>query len=200
MKFKDKKVIGITGGIGTGKTTVLNIFKTEFNADIIEADKIGHLILEPGTIGYQNVIDIFGEGILDMESKEPVKPIDRKKLGQIVFNSEKELEKLNSVTHPLIHAKIEDIINQSNNKLIIIEAAILITTSLKELCDEIWFIHADINTRIQRLSEGRGISKEKAMLVMNNQPDESDYNKECNVIIDNSYTVDNTLLQIKEHI
>ena len=117
MKFKDKKVIGITGGIGTGKTTVLNIFKTEFNADIIEADKIGHLILEPGTIGYQNVIDTFGEGILDMKSKEPVKPIDRKKLGQVVFNSEKELEKLNSITHPLIHAKIEDIIKVEHPKI-----------------------------------------------------------------------------------
>lgn len=196
MKFEGKRIIGVTGGIGVGKTMVLEIFKTEFDAEIIEADKIAHKIMESGTEGYKKVVEAFGTDILDEMSEDTSKPIDRKKLGDKVFASEKELEKLNGLTHPLVHKEIQRLIECSSKSLIVIEAAILTETSLKELCDAIWYIYAREDVRLERLEKNRGISRERAMAIIKNQPDEDSYRRACQVVIDNSGDRHNTLMQI----
>ena len=196
MKYKDKHIIGITGGIGTGKTTVLEMFKTEFDAEVIEADHIGHVITEPGASAYRPVVDAFGETILNHTDMT----IDRKRLGDIVFSDKEKLKLLNSITHPFIQQEIEKIISMSTKKLLILEAAILTETTLKDICDEIWYIYSDESIRIERLAKYRGMSEEKARSIIANQPLDNEFRKCCHVEINNSGDRENTLMQIKENI
>lgn len=195
MKFDNKYVIGLTGGIGCGKTMILDHLKTEYNSYVIEADKIGHQILNYNTEGYDKVIEAFGDEIINYEGHTPY--IDRKILGNIVFNNKDKLDLLNKITHPLIHKEIERLIYESNNQLIILEAALLLDTSLKELCDVLWYVYANESIRLERLQEYRNIDNEKAKQIINNQPADEEYRAECQVIIDNSYEKENTYEQIK---
>ena len=208
MEKNKKLIIGITGGIGTGKSMVLDILKNEYGALVIEADKIGHMVMKPEHKGYDFILNAFGESILKDDSYDGLtnealnekKLIDRGKLGDIVFNNKEKLHLLNSITHPLIYEEIKKIIDNSSEWLIALEAAILTETSLVELCDEIWYIYADRNVRIQRLACGRGIDKKKAESIMRNQPSDEEFKEKCHVVIDNSKDRLNTLLQIKENL
>lgn len=195
MKLDNKYVIGLTGGIGCGKTMVLEHLKTEYNAFVIEADKIGHHVMDFNTKGYDMVVKAFGNKIVNNEGSTPY--IDRKILGQIVFNDKEKLKLLNSITHPLIHQEIEKLILDCNKQLIIIEAAILLETSLKALCNTLWYVYADENIRLERLQKYRNIDKEKALQIMKNQWNDKDFRSACQVIIDNSFDKENTYDQIK---
>lgn len=195
MKLDNKYVIGLTGGIGCGKTMVLEYLKTEYNAFVIEADKIGHQVMEFNTKGYDMVVKAFGDEIINDEGPTPY--IDRKKLGQIVFNDKEKLKLLNSITHPLIHQEIERLILDCNNQLIVIEAAILPDTSLRTLCNTLWYVYADENIRLERLQSYRNIDNKKALQVIKNQWSDKDFRSACQVIIDNSFDKENTYDQIK---
>lgn len=195
MKLDNKYVIGLTGGIGCGKTMVLEHLKTEYNAFVIEADKIGHQVMEFNAKGYDMVVKAFGNEIVNNEGSTPY--INRKILGQIVFNDKEKLKLLNSITHPLIHQEIEKLILDCNKQLIIIEAAILLETSLKNLCNTLWYVYADENIRLERLQKYRNIDKEKALQIMKNQWSDKDFRSACQVIIDNSFDKENTYDQIK---
>ena len=195
MKLDNKYVIGLTGGIGCGKTMVLEHLKTEYNAFVIEADKIGHQVMEFNAKGYDMVVKAFGNEIVNNEGSTPY--INRKILGQIVFNDKEKLKLLNSITHPLIHQEIEQLILDCNKQLIIIEAAILLETSLKNLCNTLWYVYADENIRLERLQKYRNIDKEKALQIMKNQWSDKDFRSDCQVIIDNSFDKENTYDQIK---
>ena len=105
------KVLGITGGIGSGKTLVLNILKENYNAEIIEADRLGHELMEPGRAVYNNVVSYFGRDILGKDDT-----IDRKKLGGIVFADKDKLRKLNELSHPVIRDEILRIIDEGRNR------------------------------------------------------------------------------------
>lgn len=195
MKLDNKYVIGLTGGIGCGKTMVLEHLKTKYNAFVIEADKIGHQIMDFDTKGYDMVVKAFGDEIVNREGATPY--IDRKILGQIVFNHKEKLELLNSITHPLIHKRIEELIANCNKKLIVIEAAILLETSLKELCNTLWYVYANESIRLERLQKYRDINEQKAIQVMKNQQTDKEFRSACHVIIDNSFDKENTFEQIK---
>ena len=115
-------VVGLTGGIGSGKTSVSNILSA-LGASIINADKIGHKIYEPNSEGWKEVIKTFGKEILN-ENQE----INRKKLGAIVFKEKKYLDKLNSITHPRIYSEIESnlqTLSKKGTEVSIVEAALL---------------------------------------------------------------------------
>jgi len=195
IKQCSKKIIGITGGIGSGKTMVLDFIQKNYSVQVIEADKVGHELQQPGEVGYTEIIKCFGNEILD-EPKINA-PINRKRLGEIVFSDEIKLKTLNSIMHPLIHNRILDMINNSKYDIILIEAAILTESSLMKLIDELWYIYADKNVRIERLQKYRNISREKAENIMNNQPTEDEIKALCDVFIDNSGHMEDTYMQIK---
>ena len=198
MRLDNKYVIGLTGGIGCGKSMILDHLKTEYDSFVIEADKIGHEILEYSKKGYIEVVKAFGEHIVNSEGVIP--NIDRKILGNIVFNDENKLKLLNKITHPLIHEEIQSLIDCCDKNLIVLEAAILLGSSLVRLCDELWYVYADEKIRLERLQKYRNIDNEKALQIINNQPTDIDYRKACKVVIDNSYDKENTYEQIKKHL
>src|SRR6202162_2406124 len=130
--------IGLTGGIGSGKSTVTKII-SELGAPIIDADQVGHTIYLPGGPAYADMIAAFGEGIL-----APDRTIDRKKLGPIVFADPAALKRLNSIVHPTMFARMREMVQAmragGERKPIVIEAAILIEADWQPLFDEIWLV------------------------------------------------------------
>lgn len=183
------KIIGITGGIGTGKSKVLDILQKYDNTYIIEADKVAHLIMSKNFSDafsiYNKLIQLFGNEIIDSTSGE----IDRKILGNIVMKDEKLLEQLNALVHPEVKRYILADIEKhklSGTKYYVIEAALLIQDGYKSICDEIWFIRTDVDTRIKRLRSSRNYSYDKAVSFIKNQPEDEYFIKGSDRIIDNN--------------
>ncbi len=189
------KIIGITGGIGSGKTAVLNILNNDFDAYIIEADALAHKLMEPDEVIYRSVVEAFGTDILD-ENFE----IDRRKLGNIVFNDGDKLELLNSISHPLVKESILSQIEserKSGRSLFVIEAALLIQDGYKEICDIMCYVYASLDVRMDRLCKYRGYTKERAQNVIASQPNEDFYKSNCDYVIDNSFDIETTKSNIK---
>ncbi len=176
-------VIGLTGGTGCGKSTVCSILKT-YNGYIIDADKIGHNVIKNGRKAYFEIIQYFGEDILDSD-----KNINRKKLGNIVFNDKQKLAYLNSITHKYIINEIKDSINivkaENKYKYIVIDAPLLIETNLHKIVDEVWLVHCSLHTRLERLIKRDNLSKDILLKRINNQTPFEQNKKYANFIIFN---------------
>ena len=178
-------VLGITGGIGAGKSLVLSIIDDEFDAYIVEADKLAHKLMLKGENAYSQIIDTFGDEILDPDSEQ----IDRSILGKLVLSDKEKLSRLNAIMHPAVKKYIIDDIKlkeDAGTKLYVIEAALLIQDGYKSICDEIWYISADREVRIQRLIESRGYSREKAEAFLLNQPSDEFFEINSDKIIKNN--------------
>lgn len=178
-------VLGITGGIGAGKSLVLSIIDEEFDAYIVEADKLAHKLMLKGEDAYSQIIDTFGDEILDPDSEQ----IDRSILGKLVLSDKEKLSRLNAIMHPAVKKYIIDDIKlkeDAGTKLYIIEAALLIQDGYKSICDEIWYISSDREVRIQRLIESRGYSREKAEAFLLNQPSDEFFEINSDNIIKNN--------------
>lgn len=182
-------IIGVMGGVGSGKSTVLNYLENNYEANIIEADKVAKEVMLPGNDVYNEIVKTFPEVIVDNK-------IDSKKLAEIVFNNKEQLEKLNSITHPGAVKEIVSRIKSSKNRIIVVESAILLGSGVEQYCDELWFVFCNRDTRIKRLIQSRGYSKEKCISVIESQPADEEYNKGADEFIDNSYSEENTREQI----
>lgn len=182
-------IIGVMGGVGSGKSTVLNYLENNYEANIIEADKVAKEVMLPGNDVYNEIVKTFPEVIVDNK-------IDSKKLAEIVFNNKEQLEKLNSITHPGAVKEIVSRIKSSKNRIIVVESAILLGSGVEQYCDELWFVFCNRDTRIKRLIQTRGYSKEKCISVIESQPPDEEYNKAADEFIDNSYSEENTREQI----
>ena len=192
------KILGITGGVGSGKSKVLYELREKYNAYVIEADKLAHDLMMPEEIIYNSIVKSFGDEILSPESPYP---IDRQKLGGIVFNNKAKLELLNSISHPLVKKRILELIETKKNlgeKLFVIEAALLIECGYREICDEIWYIWVDREERINRLMSSRGYTREKCISIFNNQQDDEYYKTYANYTIDNGKSFEYTSKQLKD--
>lgn len=189
------KIIGITGGVGAGKSAILTYLREHHHAVVIEADKVGHLLMEPGGACYYSIVEKFGSSILNGDQT-----INRGKLGKIVFSDEMLLEALNKIVHPRVKAHIVSEIAKERayhrTAYFVIEAALLLEDHYDAICDEIWYIDTDASIRAQRLRESRGYDDEKIAGIMANQKSPEEFRKECQAVIDNSGSLENTFEQI----
>ena len=182
-------VIGVMGGIGSGKSEVLKYMQEKHNAVIIEADKIAHDILFNDEKVKAEVKKIFPEAFDGDE-------INSDKIAEIAFNDPNKLDALNELTHP---PTINEIIKQISNaitKYVVVESALFLGEEVADLTDELWFIYCDKKERIRRLVETRGYSKEKAVAIIANQPNDEDYNSAADEFIDNTGSFDKTIEQV----
>lgn len=198
-------VIGIIGGIGTGKSTVLGILRDKYGAAIIEADAVGHDLMRQGEKLYQSEVALFGKEILDASGE-----IDRKKLGAIVFADKEKLKLLNDMAHPAIREEIarrlavwradENWLSGSEGeesgdsaceakcpmlRLAVLEAALPEEAGLPGFCDRIWTVTAPLETRIERLMTGRGYTREKCIGIISNQRSDEEFEAMADALIDN---------------
>ena len=187
------RVVGLTGGIGSGKSTVSGIL-AKLGAKIIDADLVSREIMEKGKEAYNEIVDCFGKEILDKEGN-----IDRKKLGSIVFSDKEKLKRLNEITHPKIIDKIKKMIEEEKdkNKVIVIDAALLIETGLYKLVDEVWLVVVDIDTQIKRVMERDGFSCEEALKRIKSQMPLEEKIKYADFIINNSKDLRKTEEQVR---
>ncbi len=186
-------VIGVTGGIGCGKSTVLTILKDKYNCFVIEADVVAHKLMLPYTKTYTEIVEYFGDNILN-----PDDTINRQAVSKIIFEDSDKLTKINSIVHPAVKRYIVDEIANHKEQIVIVEAALLIEAGYTDICDELWYIYADIETRIKRLAETRGYSRQKVEAIINNQLSDFEFRKNCDKIIDNSNSLESTLRQIND--
>ena len=188
-------IIGITGSIGSGKTTVAKLFSKHWY-NRIDADEIGHEIIKKNSIAYKKIIKEFGNEILNKN-----KDIDRIKLGDIVFNDNKKLKQLNSITHPIIINEIKNQIKRIKNKCsdktkIVIDAPLLLETKTRDLIDKIIIINCNKENIIKRLN--KKYKKEKIESILNAQMPLNEKLKYAYFVIDNNKDLKQLEKQIKK--
>ncbi len=201
MKQNDNiYLLGITGGVGAGKSGVLSILQQEFGAYVIQADEVGHRLRRPGKKNYLWMVQEYGTGILNEDGT-----INSARVAAQVFGSSQKIKKLNEATHPVIREEILDEIgryaasvNSDKKHLVVLEAALLKEGGLAELCDETWYIYASVPQRMERLGLSRGYGRERCEDIMNRQKSEVQFRAENDVTIDNSGTLEDTKRQIAE--
>ncbi len=179
--------VGLTGGIGSGKSTVSEIL-ARLGAVVIDADKVGHDIYLPGTEGWQKVVDRFGKEILADDET-----IDRKKLATIVFGTDGVLEELNAIVHPIMYKEIKKRIfsfRATGTKTpIIVEAAILIEAKWISLADIVWVVETDKAAVVDRVSSQRGMSPEETEARIGKQLSNLQRREHAHLVIRNNGTV-----------
>lgn len=188
------KIIGITGGVGSGKSEVLKYLADHYNCAVVQADKAGHLLMEPGRSCYQPVIDLLGQEIIQQDGM-----LDRKKMAALVYADKKLLAGLNEIIHPAVKTYIQQKIDggkDSGRQYFFIEAALLLEDRYDQICDEIWYVYAHPDVRRARLKSGRGYDDDKINGIMKNQLPDAEFFKRCDAVIDNSSSFENTIIEI----
>lgn len=189
-------VIGLTGGIASGKSLVSAILR-ELGAQIVDADQVARLVVEPGTAGWQEIREAFGDAVLNADAT-----INRKALGAIVFAGPDRLKKLNDITHPRIMSYTENEIAKyregKGSKALILDAALLIEAGFYRLVDEVWLVFVTSDVQINRVMERDGLSREEAVQRINSQMSVAEKQKYAHVIIDNSGSMEETRKTVEE--
>lgn len=189
------KFIGITGGVGAGKTEILNYIRMHYKCEIHLADRVAEQLQEPGTACFQALVELLGE-----EIKTPDGRLDRKQMAARIFADSLLLEQVNGIIHPAVKdflmERLEAARVSGEIELFFVEAALLIEAGYLELVDEMWYIYADEEVRRQRLAQGRGYSPEKTAQIMGNQLGEDVFRRNCDFVIDNSGSLIESYQQI----
>ena len=185
--MKQKKIIGITGGVGAGKSSVLAVLKNDFGAKIILADLVAHDLMEPGSLGLRKVTEALGTSFL----------VDRKALADLIFRDKEALKTMNSIIHPLVWKTMKEEAEAASENLVIIEAAVF-DTAPKNFFDELWYVYTTKENRIVRLMENRGYSREKCEDIIGRQASEEEYRALCSRVIDNNGDESDIKRQLKE--
>ncbi len=190
-------VIGITGGVGCGKSEVLRYLKEKYQVQVLLADEVANELKEPGMPCYQPVIDCLGEEILDADGR-----IDKGKMAQVIFSDKEKLRQINEIIHPAVRRYIEqEIERQRKIKMFgffFLEAALLIEEHYDQLLDEMWYVYATEEVRRTRLMQSRGYSQEKTTSIINKQLTEQQFRQHCSFVLDNSGDFEHTKKQIDE--
>lgn len=191
------KTIGITGGVGSGKSEVLKYLKNEYNSRILIADEAAHLLQEKGQSCYAKLVALLGSEVLT-----PNGEIEKQKMADLIFQDEELLKKVNALIHPSVIQFIIDEINRERKYGILdfffVEAALLIENGFDVIVDEMWYIYTEESVRRKRLRDSRSYTDEKTTGIMARQLPEEAFRKACRVVIDNSGNFEDTKKQIDQ--
>ena len=188
------KIIGITGGVGAGKTQILEYMNSKYGATICQTDAVGKKLRKKGTKCFEDIVECFGTKILDEKGE-----LDREKLAAIVFTDNDKLAKLNAIVHPAVWEEVEKKVakeKRKNTNLFIIESALLIETHYDKMCDEVWYVYVDAVTRKKRLVYARGYDPRKVDDIIAAQLPKDEFMKHCDRVIDNSNIFEETQMQL----
>ncbi len=190
------KVVGITGGVGSGKSEVLRLLEEKFNCGVIRTDDVARDLCEPGEESYELIVKNFGKDVLDRDGR-----LDRPKLASIVFEDEAKRQILNQCTHPQVYEwvrrKVREWRTENCFSMIAVEAALM--DELKEIgvCESYWYVYVKPEIRRERLRISRGYSEEKMDAIFASQLPESVFLNGCDVVIDNNFDLENVEKQLK---
>lgn len=174
------KFIGITGGVGAGKSEILKFIKQHYKCKIYLADKVAFEVRLPGTECHRQLCDLLGEDIVG----------SRKAMAEKLFNNDELLAKVNAIIHPAVRVYLLEELEKAKKdpeiELFFVEAALLIECGYGELVDEMWYVYADKDMRIQRLMSSRLYTPDKIESIMANQLSDDEFRKNSDFVIDNS--------------
>lgn len=193
MKQNNFKVIGLTGGIASGKTTVSKYLIAK-GYQVIDADNIAREVVEKGSIGLKKIVNTFGQSILDKNGS-----LNRKKMRNIVFNDQKSLTQLEEITHPLIIDKIKENIRMMRDAdidIVFLDCPLLFEMSLEHLVDEVWLVSTTIQNQISRIVERDDTTPSEASNIINQQMALEKKVKKSDVIIENNTTISALKLKV----
>lgn len=189
------QVIGLTGGIGAGKSLVAEIFGS-LGARVVDADKVGHEVYAPGTEGFLAVVEAFGPEVVDAAGL-----IDRAQLGAKVFGDALELQKLTAIVHPRIRQMVDDRIAAARRdpevRVLVLEAAILLDSGWDAITDEVWVVVADPGEIRRRLAEARGLSEAEVDARAAKQMSDEERRSRADVLVHNDGTSDELRLEVE---
>ena len=192
---KKLKFIGITGGVGSGKSKVLEYIGENYRTMIILADDVANRLKEKGNKCYDSIVALLGDEVLSGDGE-----IDKRKMAERIFSDGELLKKVNDILHPATveyrldsYAAAEE---SGKYDLFFVEAALLIENGFKTIVDEMWYVYADISVRKERLRSSRGYSEEKIKRILASQMSDEEYRKNSDFVIDNSGSIEETYKQI----
>ena len=193
------RLIGVTGGVGAGKSEILQYVKQNYKCEVYLADEVAHKVQEPGQPCYEKLVEIMGKGVL-----KPDGTIDRTIMASRIFLERELLLRVNALVHPAVQKYLLNRVKEAREnpqiELFFIEAALLIETGYKEIVDEMWYIHADEEVRRKRLALSRGYAPLKITQIMDMQLSEEAFRSASDFIIDNSGTLEESFRQIDERL
>ena len=190
------KTIGITGGVGAGKSTVLDYLRDKYHAYLIVADELAKELELPGHACYDALTEAFGNGILDDDGY-----IDKKAFAAKIFSDPESLKKANGIIHPAVKTEILKRLQEqekAGTELFVVEAALLIEEKYDAILDELRYIYTDDAVRRERLKKSRGYTDEKIDSIMQQQLSEEAFRKHCKVVVDNSRSPEDTHKQVDQ--
>lgn len=189
------KVIGITGGVGAGKSEILSYLMEHCNCRILMADRLAEELEQPGQICYDQLLALLGREILQEDGR-----IDRKKMAARIFADKSLLEAVNAMIHPAVKHAILQIIRDEREAArldyLFIEAALLIEDGYAEIVDELWYIHTEEKVRRQRLKASRGYTDEKIDSILREQLSEEEFYRYCHYVIESSGSLESVYEQL----
>ncbi len=195
------KVIGITGGVGAGKSTVVGILQKHYTIEYLHCDAIAHELMEQGGSAHEELLSLFGEDLVNGDGT-----LNRSKLYERAFLGDR-VEELNACVHPKVRIYVEERIASLRASgfqgMVLIEAALLIEAGYKDICDELWYVHAPIEQRRARLKANRGYSDERVDSIMAEQATEELFFSQSDFVLYNDSSRDeceeHILSQVEKH-
>ncbi len=192
------KFIGITGGVGAGKSTILAYLRKNYRVRTLIADEVAHEIMEPGYDCYVRLQKEFAQEKIWLHNGR----FHRQRLAEIIFADEEKRERLNSIVHPAVKEyilkEVEKERRSGSTDYVVLEAALLIEDGYGQICDELWYVYVTEENRRQRLIETRGYSDEKIEQIFAAQLSEGEYRRHCQVVIDNNGPIAQVYLQLAQ--
>ena len=191
------KFIGITGGVGAGKSTVLDLLKENFNCKVLLADEVAASLMKSGQDCFNQVVALpWPESIVGLDGE-----IDRPKMAKFMFADDRLREAVNAIVHPAVEREVLNQVETErdahNIEYFFFEAALLIECGYGKLVDEMWYIYATEEVRAKRLKESRGYSKERIEQTMASQRSDASFRQQADQVIDNSGDKGDTLRQLR---
>lgn len=192
------RFIGITGGVGAGKSELLAYLRSKPGVRVMLADEIAHLLMEPGQTCYHEIVEHFSEEKILNEDLT----FNRNALADRIFSDKAKREELNAIVHPAVKKYVLEQYNkekkEGRTEFLFLEAALLIEEHYDEICDELWYVYTSEAKRRQRLKASRGYTDEKVDAIMASQLPEEEFRRVCRITIDNNGSVEQLYEQIEE--
>lgn len=197
------KIIGVTGGVGSGKTELLHYIEINYRCRILLADEASHEVMQKGGRIYEPLVALLGSSVLDSSGE-----INRKEMAARIFSQEELLGRVNALIHPAVREYILEAVAEEREKAaagaedavdyFFLEAALLIECGYRSVVDEMWYIYCDLAVRRERLKKSRGYSDGKIDSILSSQLTEAEFRSGSDVVIDNSGNLEDAYRQIRE--